>query len=39
MNEHLEIPVTHVFMMRDKDIAAQVIHYLQYGSFLQETVN
>ena len=39
MNEHLEMPVTHVFMMRDKEVAMQVIHYLQYGSFLKETVN
>jgi hypothetical protein len=33
MEDHLEMPVTHVFMMRDKDVIAQVLHYLANGRF------
>jgi len=33
MTDHLEMPVTHVFMMRDPEVIAQVIHYLQSGHF------
>ena len=33
MNDHLEMPVTHVFMMRDPDVIAQVVHYLENGRF------
>lgn len=33
MNDHIEIPVTHVFMMRRKSVINQVIHYLQHGEF------
>ena len=33
MNDHLEMPVTHVFMMRDKEVIEQVVHYLQTGHF------
>ena len=33
MTDHLEMPVTHVFMMRDEEVIAQVIHYLQSGHF------
>lgn len=33
MNDHLEMPVTHVFMMRDKDVIRQVLHYLANGHF------
>ena len=36
MNDHLEMPVTHVFMMRNRDVLAQVIHYLSHGRFLRE---
>ena len=35
MNDHLEMPVNHVFMMRDKDVFAQVIHYLEFGRFMR----
>ena len=35
MNDHLELPVTHVFMMRDPEVMAQVIHYLDHGSFFR----
>jgi len=33
MNDHMEMPVTHVFMMRDKEVIAQVLHYLEHGHF------
>ncbi|MCO1335902.1 alpha/beta hydrolase [Microbulbifer sp. OS29] len=33
MNDHLKLPVTHVFMMKDKKVISQVIHYLKYGVF------
>jgi pimeloyl-ACP methyl ester carboxylesterase len=33
MNDHLEMPVTHVFMMRDPEVIGQVVHYLEHGSF------
>lgn len=38
MNDHIEMPVTHVFMMRDKDVFAQILHYLEHG-FFQRGVN
>lgn len=33
MNDHVELPVTHVFMMKDKKVISQVLHYLQHGAF------
>ncbi|WP_445356055.1 esterase/lipase family protein [Microbulbifer sp. EKSA008] len=33
MNDHLQMPVTHVFMMKDKKVISQVIHYLKHGFF------
>jgi pimeloyl-ACP methyl ester carboxylesterase len=33
MNDHVEMPVTHVFMMRDKAVIGQVLHYLEHGQF------
>lgn len=33
MNDHLEMPVNHVFMMRDKDVIEQVLFYLENGFF------
>jgi hypothetical protein len=33
MNDHIEMPVNHVFMMRNKDVFRQIIHYLEYGEF------
>ena len=33
MNDHLEMPVTHVFMMRDDEVIGQVVHYLRHGRF------
>ena len=35
MNDHMELPVTHVFMMRDEEVFSQVIHYLEFGRFFR----
>ena len=36
MRDHLEMPVNHVFMMKNQKVIAQVIHYLQHGRFQRE---
>ncbi|WP_226664849.1 esterase/lipase family protein [Microbulbifer aggregans] len=36
MNDHIEMPVTHVFMMKNRKVIRQVIHYLKHGRFLRE---
>ena len=33
MNDHLKLPVTHMFMMRDKEVIRQVLYYLRHGHF------
>lgn len=33
MNDHIEMPTTHVFMMRNDAVIEQVIRYLQQGKF------
>ncbi len=33
MRDHLEMEVTHTFMMRNQNVIDQVIHYLQCGKF------
>jgi pimeloyl-ACP methyl ester carboxylesterase len=33
MEDHLEMPVTHVFMMRDSQVIDQVIEFLRHGQF------
>lgn len=38
MNDHLELPVTHVFMMRDDDVIAQVLFYMANGRFERAAV-
>lgn len=35
MNDHLELPVTHVFMMRDDEVMDQVVYYLANGRFMR----
>ncbi|MEN8258936.1 MAG: alpha/beta hydrolase [Thermodesulfobacteriota bacterium] len=36
MNDHIEMPVTHPFMMKNKKVIAQVIYYLRNGRFKRE---
>jgi len=33
MNDHIAIPVTHPFMMKNNAVISQVMHYLKHGSF------
>jgi hypothetical protein len=33
MHDHLEMEVTHAFMMRNNHVIEQVIHYLENGRF------
>ena len=37
MNDHIEMPVTHPFMMKNDSVIAQVVNYLKYGSFEHDT--
>jgi len=36
MNDHLLLPVTHPFMMKNDAVISQVLHYLKHGNFLHE---
>lgn len=36
MSDHLEMEVTHTFMMRNDAVIEQVIHYLENGSFRRD---
>ncbi len=36
MNDHIEMPVTHTFMMKNEKVISQVMHYLKNGRFKQE---
>ncbi len=38
MRDHLEMPVTHPFMMRNPKVIEQVMHYLEHGSFKRDAV-
>ncbi len=33
MNDHLALPVTHFWMMNNRRVIKQVLHYLQHGKF------
>nr|WP_277611008.1 alpha/beta hydrolase [Microbulbifer celer] len=35
MQDHLEMPVTHVFMMKNAKVISQVLNYLEHGTFLR----
>ena len=37
MNDHIEMPVTHPFMMKNEKVISQVISYLKSGSFEHDT--
>lgn len=39
MNDHLELPVTHIFMMRDEEVFAQILHYLDHGRFFRSKLD
>ncbi|MCV6604105.1 MAG: alpha/beta fold hydrolase, partial [Porticoccaceae bacterium] len=34
MNDHIQLPTTHTFMMRNRTVIEQTIHYLQQGGFV-----
>ena len=36
MRDHVEMEVTHTFMMRNDAVIEQVVHYLEHGSFRRE---
>lgn len=38
MKDHIALPVTHPFMMKNQDVIEQVIHFLKSGSFKKEPV-
>ena len=37
MNDHLQMPVSHVFMMKDDAVIEQAVYYLQHGKFRRDT--
>lgn len=39
MHDHLQMPVTHVFMMKNERVIKQVVYYLQHGEFKRPTAS
>lgn len=39
MTDHIELPVTHTFMMNNKTVISHVVHFLKHGSFNKEDKN
>lgn len=37
MKDHIEMPVTHPFMMKNKKVIQQVMHFLQKGQFAKKS--
>jgi len=37
MSDHISMPVTHPFMMKNKQVIAQVLHFLSHGTFKRES--
>jgi len=36
MNDHISLPVSHPFIMKDNEVITQVIHYLKHGRFVHD---
>lgn len=37
MNDHIEMETSHPFMMKNKKVIGQVIHYLKHGKFVRKS--
>ena len=36
MKDHITVPVSHPFLMMDREVARQTIHFLKYGQFHEQ---
>ncbi|MBW2520488.1 MAG: alpha/beta hydrolase, partial [Deltaproteobacteria bacterium] len=39
MNDHIELPVSHPFLMKDDAAIDQVINFLKFGAFAREQLS